>query len=88
MVALPSASASTTTSRIGWALSRHAMRSPMTTASMASGHAAQRGIAEASTAIGTNTDNASIAPISQRDGRSSNRQGTDAFDHGMQFGVF
>ncbi len=64
------------------------MRSPMTTASIDTGHATQRDIAEASTAIGTNTDKASIAPISQRDGRSSNRQGTDAFDHRMQFGVF
>ena len=86
MVALPSAS--TTSSRIGWVFSRHAMRSPITTASMINGHATQRGIAEASTAIGSSTDSAKIAPISQRDGRSSNRQGTDAFDHGMQFGVF
>jgi hypothetical protein len=30
---------------------------------------------------------ASITPINQRDGRNSNRQGTDTFDERMQLGI-
>lgn len=86
MVAVPSLSI--TTGQTGNFASRLTRYAPQAAAQAANGHAAQRGISEASTANGARIVIASIAPISQRDGRNSNRQGADAFDERMQFRIF
>jgi len=49
-------------------------------AKAASGQAAHRGIAETSTENAANKPSASNAPITQREGRHSRRQLTDALD--------
>ena len=54
---------------------------------IAIGHAIARGISLASTEQGDSTANASNAPITQRDGRHSRRQGADVLDERIECGI-
>jgi hypothetical protein len=72
-----------TTAWTGRNASRRASNSPYAQAQTANGQATQRGTCDANAASGASTAIPSIAAISQRDGRSSKRQGTDALDQGM-----
>ena len=53
----------------------------------ASGHAASRGISLPSTAQGASTASNRCAPINQREGRHSRRQGADVLDQFVECGI-
>ena len=77
-----------TTRSDGRRASRITSPRPISDASSASGQAIDRDISEASSDSGVSALSASSAPNSQRDGRSSKRQGEDALDECMQGRVF
>lgn len=73
--------------KFGRRASRTESHSPQAHAAIANGHAIHAGISERRTENGASTAKAAMAPISQRDGRSSNRQGADTVDKRMQFRI-
>src|SRR5690606_31733496 len=85
-----------TSSRRTFRASRQASHAPCAEAASASGHAAVRGISEASTAKAAASPSASSTPTSSGDARSpsrqpvastAGRQGPDALDEGVEFGM-
>ena len=67
--------------------SRHACQAPYASATTASGHAAMRGISDASTAKDAAAASTSNVPISSRDGRHSRRQAADVLDERVECGI-
>ncbi len=88
--------AAITMSQAGLPASRYALNSPDTKAANASGHAAARGISEASTANGASNANATRIALRRREGRQATlppsllargREGANRLDERIEFGI-
>ena len=73
--------------RGGRQCSRRASHPPYPAATTASGHAIARGISLASNEQAASSPSAISAPITQRDGRHSRRQGADVLDERIECGI-
>ena len=67
--------------------SRRARQPPYPAVTIASGHAIARGISLANTEQADSSPSAISAPITQRDGRHSRRQGADVLDERIECGI-